>query len=166
MITSSPNLHTSTISKAKGSGEVIISGRKDTINSGLFSFKIAVKFNSIVDNYPKGSLEITTDLTDSLKGVFTATSIEMLNLFGKHNPSIFLTGRCDVKPSEHSKIAKGCKFWVIISGHRSADENGRTPDIIGFEVHDRNGNRIAYGTGPVSSGDIVVLPPKVKSLSC
>jgi hypothetical protein len=97
MITSIPNLHASTVSRAKGSGKVIISRRKDTVNSGLFSFKLAVKFDSVIDNYPKGSLEITTDLTDSLKGVFTATSIEMINSFGKHNPSIFLTGRCDVK---------------------------------------------------------------------
>jgi hypothetical protein len=158
MITSIPNLHASTVSRAKGSGKVIISRRKDTVNSGLFSFKLAVKFDSVIDNYPKGSLEITTDLTDSLKGVFTATSIEMINSFGKHNPSIFLTGRCDVKSSEQLEIPKGCKYWVILSGHKKANDNGGSPDIIGFEVHDRNGNLIAYGTGPVISGDIVVLP--------
>jgi hypothetical protein len=32
-----------------------------------------------------------------------------------------------------------------------------TPDIVGFAIHDNMGTRVAYGTGPVRKGDIVVV---------
>ncbi len=34
----------------------------------------------------------------------------------------------------------------------------RTPDVISFLVYDRNGKRVAYGTGPVADGDVAVAP--------
>ena len=38
----------------------------------------------------------------------------------------------------------------------SANEPQVAPDVAGFAIHDRNGNRIAYGTGPLRSGDFSV----------
>jgi hypothetical protein len=158
MITTIPNLHVSTTAGVKGSGKVNIMRRKDASHSGIFGIKLGVQFNPAVDNYPSGSMEITTDLTDSFKGIFTSTSIELINSLGRDTPSIFLTGRCDVKRSEQSEIQKGCKYWVMISDNKKVNDKGGTPDIVGFVVHDRNGSLIAYGTGPVISGDIVVIP--------
>jgi hypothetical protein len=45
---------------------------------------------------------------------------------------------------------------MIADNKRS--EQRETPDIVGFAITDRKGNRVAYGTGPVVKGDIVVAP--------
>ena len=49
--------------------------------------------------------------------------------------------------------------WIFshLLNNKGANAEG-TPDVISFLVLDGNGNRVAYGTGPVSGGDIVVDP--------
>ena len=147
-----PAFHVSDSGKAKGSGEIFIQTRVDAASTGIFTVKLSVQFDPATDEYPTGSVHIKTDLSDSAKGVFDATSIELINSYGKHNPTIYLTGRCkcDISPS-----AKGCRFWLMIANNKMANQQG-TPDIVGFAIHDRNGDRIAYGTGPVKSGDFDV----------
>ncbi|MBD0286716.1 MAG: hypothetical protein ICV79_14995, partial [Flavisolibacter sp.] len=73
---------------------------------------------------------------------------------GKHNPTVFLTGRCndDIQPD-----VRGCRYWIMIANNKNPNQQG-TPDIVGFAVHDNNGNRIAYGTGPVRAGDFDIMP--------
>lgn len=153
MGTSIPAFHVSTRSAAKGSGTVFIASRQDAVSSGKFSIKIDMHFDPAVDPYPVGLLSIKTDLSDSADGTYDATSIELVNSYGKHNPTIYLTGQC--KTSVTSAV--GCRYWVMIANNKSATQQG-TPDIVGFVIHDRNGNRIAYGTGPLESGDIQVTP--------
>jgi hypothetical protein len=34
----------------------------------------------------------------------------------------------------------------------------QTPDVISFLIYDRNGKRVAYGTGPVAKGEVTVAP--------
>jgi len=149
-----PAFHVSDLTKAKGAGEVFIQSRKDATSSGVYSMQLDVRFDPAVDEYPQGSLVIRADLSDSAKGIFKASSIELINSYGKHNPTVYLTGRCDdtVQPD-----AKGCRFWVMIANNKSANQQG-TPDIAGFAIHDRTGNRIAYGCGPVRAGDFEVMP--------
>src|SRR5204862_1577231 len=111
--------------------------------------KISVAFDSLTMDYPAGNISIKTNLSDSVKGVFTSTSIEIINSFGKHTPTIFLTGRCTLKLSEDIARPKGCRYWLMIADNRAAEGGRGTPDIIGFAIHDRLGNRVAYGTGSV-----------------
>jgi hypothetical protein len=146
--------HVSDTSKAKGSGDIFIQSRKDIVSSGVFSVRLDVHFDPAIDLYPTGSLSIKTDLSDSAKGTFRATTIELINSYGKHNPTLYVTGRCD---DDINPDAKGCRYWLMISNNKLANQAG-TPDIVGFAVHDRNGNRIAYGTGPVRTGDFEVAP--------
>jgi hypothetical protein len=99
---------------------------------------------------------IKTDLSDSAKGAFTATSVELINSYGKHNPTVYLTGRCKAEQAPvGAAVLKGLRYWVMIADNQR-DNNG-TPDIVGFAIHDGNGNRIAYGTGPLK-GNITVAP--------
>ncbi len=77
--TSIPAFHVSDISKARGSGEVFIQSRKDAVSSGIFSVRLDVHFDPSTDDYPAGSLTIKVDLSDSVKGTFTAASIELIN---------------------------------------------------------------------------------------
>lgn len=154
--TSIPAFHVSDISKAKGSGDVFIQSRKDAISSGVFSAQLDVHFDPATDNYPAGSLIIKVDLSDSVRGLFAATSIELVNSYGKHNPTIFLTGRCNVQTTGHAP--RGCRYWLMIANNKRAGDQAGTPDIVGFAIHDNTGARIAYGAGPVKSGDFDIAP--------
>jgi hypothetical protein len=154
--TSIPAFHVSDISKARGSGNVFIESRKDAASSGTFSVDLNVHFDPAADNYPAGSFVIKVDLSDSAKGAFKATSIELINSYGKHNPTVYLTGRCDAETA--GSVPKGCRYWLMIANNKKANDPQGTPDIVGFAIHDHNGNRVAYGTGPVKSGDFDIAP--------
>lgn len=152
-----PSLHVSTKSKAEGSAKIFISTRQDAAHSGEFELQIGVNFDPPATEYPTGGFTLRTNLSDSLKAIFTATTIDLINSFGKHNPVIYLTGRCKVELQEHADLPKGCRYWLMVANNKltAAPTNG-TPDIVGFAIQDQNGNRVAYGTGPVRSGNIEV----------
>jgi hypothetical protein len=149
-----PAFHVSDQSAVKGSGDIFIQSRMDAVSSGVFTVKLSVSFNPAIDEYPTGSINIRTDMSDGAKGTFNSTSIELINSYGKHNPSVYMTGRCndDINPD-----AKGCRYWLEIVNNKQPNQQG-TPDIVGFAIHDRLGNRIAYGCGPVRAGDFEVAP--------
>lgn len=157
MNTSVSDLNTSTNSKVKGAAAILIQSRKDPNHSGTFNINVSVKFDSAVDDYPTGTIKINVDLSDSAKAKVTSTFIEQINSFGKHNPTTILTGRCKVALQEGTNETLGCKYWIIIADNKSEDQNG-TPDIVGFVVIDRSGNRIAYGIGPVIKGNFDCEP--------
>jgi len=153
MATSIPAFHVSTISKASGDGKVFIASRQDALSSGVFYIKIEVSFDPSVDDYPQGGLRIETDLSDSAKGKFESTSVELINSYGKHNPTVYLTGRCKT-PDDIGY--KGLRYWVMVADNTSVGSTD-TWDVVGFVIHDRNGDRVAYGTGPLD-GNITVMP--------
>ncbi len=148
-----PAFHVSGQSLAKGKGKVFIASRQDSSSSGNFIISIVAQFDPATDDYPTGSLKIDADLSDSTKGVFTATSIELVNSYGRLNPTIYLTGRCK---STNEKAPKGLRYWLMIADNRVEKEG--TPEIVGFVVHDRDGNWVTYGMGPFLSGNIQVAP--------
>ena len=150
-VISIPAFHESDKSLAKGEGEVFIQSRKDAVSSGTFVVSISVHFDPAVDLYPAGSISIKVDMSDGSKGVFRATTIDLINSYGKHNPTIYITGRCD---NDAQPAAKGCYYWLEVANNRRGNDG--TPDIVGFAIHDRNGQRIAYGLGPLRTGDIDV----------
>lgn len=155
--TSIPAFHVSNRSKAKGKGEIYIQSRDDAIHSGTFIVKLSVQFDPAANDYPTGNLTIKTDLSDANNGTFEATTIELINSYGKHNPTIYLTGQC--KGDLQSDFqTKGFRYWMMIANNKSRSARKGTPDVVGFVIHDRNGVRIAYGTGPVKEGDFEVAP--------
>jgi hypothetical protein len=152
-----PAFHVSDQSAVTGQAEVFIQSRQDAAHAGTFVVQINVQFNPGVNDYPVGNLTIRTALNDGAVGTFVTDNIELVNSHGQRNPTVFLTGRCrdDINPD-----AKGCRYWLMIANNKAvgpAPANA-TPDVIGFAIHDRMGNRIAYGCGPVRAGDINVLP--------
>ena len=154
MNTSIPAFHVSGSSKAKGKGDVFIASRKDAGSTGIFHIEISVHFDPAADDYPTGTLTIKTDMSDSVKGSFTASTIELINSYGQDNPTIYLTGRCKSDTLTRAPL-HGCRYWVMIANN-TKDGKG-TEDIAGFCIHDRNGNRMAYGTGALK-GNIEVAP--------
>jgi len=148
-----PSFHVSTKSQVNGNAEIYIENRKDAASSGKFRLTIDVSFNPVTDAYPVGSFEINVDLSDGLKATFASTSVELINSYGKHTPIVCLTGRC--KADVRTKSV-GLHYWLMLVDNKQKDSK-ETQDIVGFAIHDNKGNRIAYGTGPVRKGDIVVI---------
>lgn len=148
-----PSFHVSTKSQVKGKAEVHIRSRQDIASSGIFTIKIGVSFDPATDAYPVGSFQLKADLSDGLKATFASTSVELINSYGKHNPTVYLTGRCKVDV-ETRRV--GLRYWLMLADNMQEGSEG-TPDIVGFAIHDNKGTRIAYGTGPIRRGDIVVV---------
>ena len=154
-----PAFHVSDASKVDGGGDVFIASRKSGTISGVFTVKIAAKFDPATDLYPSGSLTIKVDLSDGVNGTFTATSVELINSYGKHNPTVYLTGRCNGDTvGTGAQVAKGLRYWLMIADNGRSGGHEATPDVVGFAIHDRNGARVAYGTGPLKAGDFIVMP--------
>ena len=149
-----PNLHTSNRTEVKTSAEVFIKRRQADGHAGVFSVKGTLTFNPATDDFPSGSMRIKVDLSDSAQGVFVVKTVEQLDTTGKHTPTAFATGRCT---ADVDVRASGLRYWLML-----ADNNGeggeQTPDVISFLVYDRNGKRVAYGTGPVRRGDVTITP--------
>jgi hypothetical protein len=154
MSVSIPAFHVSDVSRVSGSGEVFIASRQDAASSGNFIIKLSVAFNPALNDYPFGSVFIKTDMSDGAKTSFEATSIELINSYGKHNPTVYITGTCKAGSPLNQK---GLRFWMMLANNKQANANG-TPDVVGFVIHDNLGSRIAYGTGPMKNGDITIDP--------
>ena len=150
-----PAFHISNKSKVEGKGTVYITSRDDAATAGNFSLKISASFDPLISPYyPIGTFTLNVSMSDGSNGSFNSTTIELMNSYGKHNPTIVLTGQCKdaIRPD-----ALGCRYWIIIANNKALNAQG-TPDIVGFAIHDSTGARIAYGMGPVQSGDFVVAP--------
>lgn len=154
MALSIPAFSVSDISKVSGSGSVFIQSRQDAVRAGVFVVTIDVHFDPAVDLYPTGTVIIRSDLSESLLGSFVATSVDQINSYGRQTPTVFLTGRCtdDIQPT-----VKGCRYWLMIANNKKNPAQTGIPDVVSFAVHDNKGNLIAYGTGPIRSGDFDVM---------
>jgi hypothetical protein len=149
-----PNLHTSNKSAVKASAEVFIRRRQGGSQSGVFTVKGALSFDPATDTYPTGTMTISVDLSDSAKGIFVATTVEQLDTTGRATPTAYATGRCKADIGDRGL---GCRYWIMFADNKQVREE-QTPDVISFLVYDRNGKRVAYGTGPVAKGDVAVAP--------
>ena len=146
--------YTSNKTEVKGSAQVFIQRRQDANHTGVFSVRGTLTFNPATDNYPSGTMQIKVDLSDSAKGVFVVKTVEQLDTTGKHTPTAYATGRC---AADVDVRAFGCRYWLMFADNKREREE-QTPDVISFLVYDRNGKRVAYGTGPVARGDVTVAP--------
>jgi hypothetical protein len=154
-----PAFHVSDASEVKGRGEVFIASRASAPASGVFSLDVTAKFAPPADDYPLGGFTLRVDLNDGLRTTFTPTSIELMNSFGRANPTVFLTGRCKAEQAAGAEASKGLCYWLMVVDNGAAIDDKATPDVVGFAIHDNTGARIAYGTGPVKKpGDFKVKP--------
>jgi hypothetical protein len=149
-----PTLQVCNSTQVRGEGRVRIDRRSDAIHTGSFTLKIDVRCGPGETPYPEGVLVISEiSMSDSIiGGDLTATTIEQITTTGKHTPTLFVNGRCQVSG------IKGCKFWMMIADNNSSTSASPTgtPDIVSFLVFDATGKRIGHGTGPVVSGAFIV----------
>jgi len=147
-----PNIFLNNDTKVSGRAVVYIDAR-----SGGFSgtFRITISAGCALPDYPGGRVDMSIDMSDSSIVQLRSTTVEALSSTGKHSPTAYIMGRCDVRAN--NMVFKGCHYWITLADN-GTDEKNKTPDIVGFLVLDGYGNRIAYGTGPVVEGDIFVNP--------
>jgi len=141
--------------KSTPTAKVTTLSRKDASHSGTFTVTVSVSCDA--NGYPAGSLNISgISMTDSsVQGTVTATTFEQLSSTGVATPTAYLNGRCTF-PSA-AGVVSGGPYWILFADNKQLLTPApvpTTPDIISFLVIDKTGKRIAYGTGPVTSGNV------------
>ena len=162
-----PTLQVCNYTNVTGKAKVEIIKRKDRCHSGTFELLIKSDNPLRCDSatgYPAGAFQLANiSMSDStVNGDIYSTTIDQVTTTGKHTPTVYSSGKCKVK-MERDKCGvlstlelKGCRYWLMIVDNKMKAEEKGTPDIIGFLVVDKDGRRVAYGTGPVLAGDIDV----------
>jgi len=135
-----PAFHVSGLSNTKGS--IVVPNRKTSPAPGIFHIDMDIHFDPAVDHFPAGTLSIQTYMVNGERSIFIASSIELINSYGKHNPTVYLTGLCK-QAAGSSETADGCRYWLMVV--KNTKNSSRDLDVIGFCIQDKNGNRIAYG---------------------
>lgn len=141
-----------------GGGTVFIAER--ATGGFLGDFNIKVQLTCDANGYPTGSLAITgINMNDStVQGNVIATTFEQLTSTGKATPTAYLNGRCDYT-SVTGAVTHGGHYWIMFANNNTTPSTAvGTPDVVSFLVFDKTGKRIAYGTGPMRSGSIMVSP--------
>ena len=146
--------------RSNPAAKVTILSRKDATHTGTFT--VTVQLTCDNNGYPVGSLSISgISMTDSTAlGTITATTFEQLTSTGRDTPTAYLNGRCTL-PAAAGTVLTGCHYWIMFADNAKPTSitpapPPSTPDIISFLVIDKTGKRIAYGTGPVTTGNIDV----------
>jgi len=155
-----PALHVSDVTTIRGDGTVFIANRAGGGASGNFTLTITapISFTPPAPDYPAGSFRLQVDLNDSLKGTYNSTTVDLINSHGGVNPTAFFTGRCKVEAATHST---GLRYWILVANNGTPTAGAQMPpDVVSFGIHDSNGKMVAYGTGPLRSGDLKVTPAK------
>lgn len=114
--------------------------------------------------YPAGALGLfDVNMNDQIVPAgadIVFTTFEQVTSTGRRSPTMWVSGRCEVrKNNEVLPNFPGCHYWLMAADNTNPlGNNGKTPDIVSFLVFGKLGKRIAYGTGPVVEGDLVVAP--------
>jgi hypothetical protein len=145
-----PTLQVCNKTQVSGEAEVKIQSRADAAHAGAFKVALSIKCDPA--GYPAGSLRLSINMSDStIQGTVSSEAFDQLTSTGKHSPTAYLSGRCK------AENVPGCRFWMTLADNRRPDSHG-TPDVVGFLIFNGSGQRVAYGTGPTSAGDITVAP--------
>ena len=145
-----PTLQVCNKSATQGKGVVKLTRRVDAQHQGVFAIDIDVR--CAPPGYPAGGFALKIDMSDSLvQGVVKSITVDQATSVGKHTPTAYLNGRCEAAG------VQGCRYWLTLADNGKLSSKD-TPDIVGFLILDGSGNRVAYGTGPLADGDIVVAP--------
>jgi hypothetical protein len=140
--------------KSTPTAKVTILSRVDPTHTGTFT--VTVSMSCDANGYPTGTLNISgISMTDSsVQGTVTATTFEQLTSTGMATPTAYLNGRCTFPTA--AGLGAG-HYWIMFADNKRLVTPApvqTTPDIISFLVIDKSGKRIAYGTGPVTSGNV------------
>lgn len=148
-----PTLQTCTKDAAVSSKEATV--RIDSRAGGGFSGEFTLYLRLSCDaktGYPTGTVKFDIDMTDSvIKGDVASTAVHQLAATGELTPTAYASGWCEAE-----KIL-GCRFWLMVADNNASGKT-KDQDIASFLILDADGKRMAYGTGPVVSGDIKVKP--------
>lgn len=148
-----PTLQVCNKTRAVGQGVVRINRRADANSSGSFNVVIDLRCDPQQNTpFPVGAFRLLNiSMSDSIvQGNIMSTTIEQVTTTGKHTPTVFLNGRCQVQN------VSGCRFWAMIADNKPSGAQG-TADVVSFLVFNGSGQRVAYGTGPLVQGDVDVL---------
>jgi hypothetical protein len=148
-----PNMTVKSTQPAK----VTMQSRLDNIgHTGTFIVNVSMSCDS--NGFPAGMLNITgISMTDSsVQGTIQATTFEQLTSTGMASPTAYMNGRCVLATSAGGP-STACHYWIMFVDNKqplTPVPVPTTPDIISFLVVDKSGKRIAYGTGPVTAGNL------------
>lgn len=147
-----PTVQGCNIGKAHGTANVYLSKRVDINHAGTIDITVSDVGCDPVggDGHPTGAITMRFSLSESTISDMQVTLIEQMTTTGKHTTTTYMNGRC---------LANGgtipCHFWLTLTDNKLPNLSG-TPDVVGVLVLDKKGNPLAYGTGPVKSGDMSV----------
>jgi hypothetical protein len=144
--------------KSTPTAKVTILSRVDSVpHTGTFAVSVSMQCDA--NGYPTGTLSIAgISMSDSLvQGSITATTFEQLTSTGMATPTAYMTGRCTFPTAAGS--LSGCHYWIVFADNKqllTPVPVQTTPGIVSSLVIDKSGERIAYGTGPVTAGNLDV----------
>jgi hypothetical protein len=147
-----PSIQVCNVAKGSGEAYVHLTRRADVTNAG--DFKVAFKAKCSPPNYPIGQVELSMSLSDNSTNFMRSTTVDEITSTGRHTPVLYMKGRCMAKWSK--KTVTGCQYWIQFTDNGELGHD--TPDIVSFLILNGLGQRIAYATGPIVDGDILVQP--------
>jgi hypothetical protein len=126
-----------------------------------FVIRVDIKMNS-QHSAPQSSsgLSIVTDNLAGSQWQGTITATEILQAVaigenGKAPPTAFVLAKCAWLSRD--KTLKDTGFvWVLFADNGKVDPKGASPDVVSFVAVNLLGQVMAFGTGPVSKGDLLI----------
>lgn len=149
-----PTLQVCNVGKAEGTAQVFLSRRVDINHAGTIDITAAdVGCDPQSSNpYPTGSISMRFSLSDvTTISDLRVTLIEQMTSVGKHTPTTYMNGRCTANGG-----TVPCHFWLMLVDNHNPGTPDTPPDVLSVLVVDKAGNRLAYGTGPIKTGEITV----------
>jgi hypothetical protein len=151
------------------SGMVVLSSMTPQVHIpsrmlGGFTGNVTVNVNVQCNpstGFPAGTLTLSAlSMNDTLAGLFSISAVQFdqVTSTGTTNPTAYLSGQCMAQTvGIFGTITVPCHFWImLVTGTSSSTNNIPGPDIVSFLVFDKTGKRIAYASGPVTSGSGVI----------
>jgi hypothetical protein len=147
-----PTLQVCNHGQAHGNAQVYLSRRDDLATTGTIDITLSdVGCDPQSSSpYPTGTISMRFSLTESSISDMRVTLIEQMTTVGKHTPTTYLNGRCSANSG-----TVPCHFWLMLADNKVSSIDSPA-DVLSVLVVDKSGNRLAYGTGGIKSGDIVV----------
>ncbi len=148
-----PTLQVCNAGQANGTAQVYLSRRDDLNSAGTIDITVT---NVGCDPqssspYPTGTITMRFSLSENSISDMQVTLIEQMTTIGKHTPTTYMNGRCTANGG-----TVPCHFWLMLADNKVLSIDS-PPDVVGVLVVDKAGNRLAYGTGPIKTGDISVI---------
>jgi hypothetical protein len=138
---------------ASGLTSGVLENRKDAQHSGQFRLTFDLGCSGASSDVQVRNLEIhAQELADSDKGIERVISedgpVKLVSIGPAMAPTVFVSGPC------RGGGPNGCQFWLMLVDNGS--DSGTASDLVSFLVSDKSGKRLAYGTGPIKQGDVLI----------